>query len=46
VSLDQAIEYRDRLRAEIDDAFARAVEAPWPKPEAALQGVYANEGAA
>jgi pyruvate dehydrogenase E1 component alpha subunit len=46
VSLDQAIAYRDRVRAEIDEAFSRAREAPWPKPEAALEGIYAGEGVA
>jgi TPP-dependent pyruvate/acetoin dehydrogenase alpha subunit len=43
VSLDEAIATRDRIRAEIDDAFARALEAPWPDPEEALQGAYADE---
>ena len=42
VDLDTSIAYRDRIRAEIDDALARALEAPWPEPEEALVGVYAK----
>ncbi len=45
VDIDTTIEYRDRIREEIDKAFEKAVEAPWPEPEEALSGVYAEEGA-
>lgn len=44
VTLEQAVATRDRIRAEIDDAFARALQAPWPAPEDALTDVYAEEG--
>jgi TPP-dependent pyruvate/acetoin dehydrogenase alpha subunit len=44
VSLDDAIATRDQIRAEIDSAFVRAQEAPWPDPEDALEGVYSEEG--
>jgi pyruvate dehydrogenase E1 component alpha subunit len=44
VSIPTTIEYRDRIRAEIDDAFARALEAPWPDAREALVGVYAEAG--
>lgn len=42
VDLDTTIQYRGRVRAEIDRAFARALKAPWPEPEEALRGVYAE----
>ncbi len=43
VSLDETIAYRDRTRAEVEEAFARALEAPWPDPEEALEGAYAPD---
>jgi len=45
VDIDTTIECRDRVRREIDEAFERALEAPWPQPEEALVGGYAGEGA-
>jgi len=44
VDIPTTIEYRDRIHEEIDAAFARAREAPWPEPEAALRYVYADGG--
>jgi TPP-dependent pyruvate/acetoin dehydrogenase alpha subunit len=44
VSISTTIEYRDRIRAEIDRAFEEALEEPWPEPEEALAGVYAEGG--
>jgi pyruvate dehydrogenase E1 component alpha subunit len=43
VSIDASIETRDRIRAEIDEAFERAVADPWPAPEEALVGGYSPE---
>ncbi len=42
VDIATTIEYRDRIREEIDKAFATALAAPWPQPEEALLGVYAE----
>lgn len=42
VDIPTTIAYRDRVREEIDEAFARAREAPWPSPEQALRFVYAE----
>jgi len=44
VDVDTTIEYRERIRAEIDEAFERALAAPWPEPEDALLHVYAEGG--
>jgi TPP-dependent pyruvate/acetoin dehydrogenase alpha subunit len=44
VPIPRTIEYRDRIRAEVDAAFEAALEEPWPAPEAALTGVYAEGG--
>ncbi len=46
VKLQTTIEYRDRIRNEVDQAFEAARQAPWPEPEDALIGVYAGEGGA
>jgi TPP-dependent pyruvate/acetoin dehydrogenase alpha subunit len=46
VDIPTTIEYRDRVHAEIDDAYARALEAPWPPPENALLNVYSDGGEA
>jgi TPP-dependent pyruvate/acetoin dehydrogenase alpha subunit len=46
VDIPTTIEYRDRVQREIDDAFERAVQAPWPPPEDALRHVYAEGGEA
>jgi len=35
-------EMRLAIRQEIDEAFERALQAPWPEPEEALEGVYAE----
>lgn len=43
VDIPTTIEYRDRVRAEIEEAFQRALEAPWPEPAEALNNVYAGE---
>jgi len=43
VDLDTTIDMRERVRAEIDEAYARAVQDPWPDPEEALTGVYAEQ---
>ncbi|MGQ9731268.1 MAG: thiamine pyrophosphate-dependent dehydrogenase E1 component subunit alpha [Candidatus Zipacnadales bacterium] len=43
VTIPTAIEYRDRIREEVDWAFEAALQAPWPKPEDALLDVYAEE---
>lgn len=40
VSAEQMVAIRDRVRGEIDEAFERAVESPWPEPAEALRGVY------
>ncbi|NPV49243.1 MAG: pyruvate dehydrogenase (acetyl-transferring) E1 component subunit alpha [Armatimonadetes bacterium] len=40
VDIPTTIAYRDRVREEIDAAFDRAREAPWPAPEQALRFVY------
>jgi len=45
VPLPTTIEYRDRIRAEVDAAFEAALQEPWPAPEDALTGVYAEGGA-
>ncbi len=45
VDIPTTIEYRDRIHAEIDDAYARALDAPWPPPENALLNVYAQGSA-
>ncbi len=45
VDLDTTIEYRERIRAEVDEAFDRAVLAPWPQPQDALTDVYSEGGA-
>jgi TPP-dependent pyruvate/acetoin dehydrogenase alpha subunit len=45
VDIDTTIEYRDRIRDEIDRAFKEAVAAPWPEPHEALNGVYAQKEA-
>ena len=45
VDIPTAIEYRDRVQEEIDEAFERALQAPWPQPEDALRYVYAEGGA-
>lgn len=42
VDLDTTIETRQQVRAEIDDAYARALAEEWPAPEDALTGVYAH----
>lgn len=42
VDLDTTVEVRERIRAEIDRAFERALADPWPAPEEALQDVYAE----
>jgi TPP-dependent pyruvate/acetoin dehydrogenase alpha subunit len=44
VSIDTMIEYRDRMRAEVDGAFERAREEPWPEPDEALTGLYVGQG--
>ncbi len=44
VTLDAAIEVRERVRAEVQTAFERALAAPWPRPEAALDDVYRTSG--
>ena len=43
VSIDEAIATRDKIRAEIEDAFARALQAPWPAPEEALEDAYSPQ---
>jgi len=40
VDMTELVRIRDEVRAEVDEAFARASEAPWPSPEDALSGVY------
>lgn len=40
VPIETTIEYRDRIRAEIDAAFEQALRDPWPEPDEALTGVY------
>lgn len=42
VDIPTTIAYRDRVQAEIDEAFERARRAPWPEPEQALRFVYAD----
>jgi len=44
VPIPATIEYRDRIRAEVDAAFEQALDDPWPEPEEALVGVYAEGG--
>jgi len=44
VPIPTTIQYRDRIRAEIDQAFEEALAEPWPDPEDALSGVYAEGG--
>jgi len=44
VPIPTTIEYRDRIRAEVDAAFEAALAEPWPAPEDALTGVYAEGG--
>jgi TPP-dependent pyruvate/acetoin dehydrogenase alpha subunit len=44
VPIPATIEYRDRIRAEIDEAFEQALQEPWPEPDEALVGVYAEGG--
>lgn len=41
VDVDTTVDYRERVRAEIDEAFDRALNDPWPAPEEALDHVYA-----
>lgn len=45
VDIDTTIETRDRIRAEIDHAYGRALADPWPDPEDALSGLYAEQEA-
>jgi TPP-dependent pyruvate/acetoin dehydrogenase alpha subunit len=46
VSMDETIAIRDSIRAEIDSAFERALQSPFPEPAEALANVYAGgEGA-
>jgi len=40
VAVDTPIEYRERIRTQIDEAFDRALRDPWPAPEDALVGLY------
>jgi pyruvate dehydrogenase E1 component alpha subunit len=42
VDLDTTIAYRDRIRLEVEQAFATALAAPWPEPDEALVGAYAE----
>ncbi|MBU0606717.1 MAG: pyruvate dehydrogenase (acetyl-transferring) E1 component subunit alpha [Armatimonadetes bacterium] len=42
VDIPTTIEVRLRVQQEIDDAFERALQAPWPQPEDALRHVYAE----
>jgi len=42
VPIGTTIEYRDRIRREIEEAFEAALQDPWPDPEDALTGVYAE----
>ena len=44
VPIPATIEYRDRIRAEVDAALEEALQEPWPEPEEALTGVYAEGG--
>ena len=44
VPIPTTIQYRDRIRAEIDQAFEEALAEPWPEPDDALSGVYAEGG--
>jgi TPP-dependent pyruvate/acetoin dehydrogenase alpha subunit len=44
VPVPRTIEYRDRIRAEIDEAFEQALQEPWPEPDEALVGAYAEGG--
>jgi len=44
VDIPTTIAYRDRIREEIDDAFARARKGPWPEPVDPLKHVYAEGG--
>jgi len=46
VDIDTTIEYRDRARQEVDEAFEAALKEPWPEAEEALTGVYSDEGVA
>ena len=46
VDLPTTIAYRDRVQQEINKAFERAQQAPWPEPADALRHVYAEGGAA
>ncbi|MBM3476400.1 MAG: pyruvate dehydrogenase (acetyl-transferring) E1 component subunit alpha [Armatimonadetes bacterium] len=44
VPIPLTIEYRDRIRAEIDEAFEQALQEPWPEADEALAGAYAEGG--
>ncbi|MGD8238321.1 MAG: thiamine pyrophosphate-dependent enzyme [Armatimonadota bacterium] len=38
---EQVVDYRERIRAEIDEAAAQALKSPEPAPEEALEDLYA-----
>jgi TPP-dependent pyruvate/acetoin dehydrogenase alpha subunit len=43
VDLDTTLDYRERVRQEVEQAFAAALEAPWPAADTALAGAYVEE---
>ena len=46
ITIDEAEALRTQAQAEVDAAVDFAKESPFPKPEAALEDVYANSASA